>query len=100
MVTVGVRVRVRVSVRVGTAFVLTLVPGSGMHFGLRFLSGFVLHLRLRLGLGLGYGLRAGVGIKTIIDIAIHVVYIVVYSISGICELNTICHVEKPTFTSK
>jgi len=41
-----------------------------------------------------------VGIKTIIDIANPVVYIVVYSISGICELNTICHVEKPTLTSK
>ena len=36
MVTLGVRVRVNVSVRVGTAFVLTLVPGSGMHLGLRF----------------------------------------------------------------
>jgi len=45
MVTVGVRVRVRVSVRVGTAFVLTLVPGSGMHLVLRFRSGFALRLR-------------------------------------------------------
>jgi len=45
-------------------------------------------------------LSAMVGIKTIIDIANPVVYIVVYSISGICELNTICHVEKPTLTSK
>ena len=46
MVTLGVRVRVNVSVRVGTAFVLTLVPGSGMHLGLRFRSGFALRLRL------------------------------------------------------
>jgi len=46
MVTVRVRVRDRVSVRVGTAFVLTLVPGSGMHLGLRFRSGFALRLRL------------------------------------------------------
>jgi len=45
MVTVGVRVRVSVSVRVGTAFVLTLVPGSGMHLVLRFRSGFALRLR-------------------------------------------------------
>jgi len=49
MVTLGVRVRVRVSVRVGTAFVLTLVPGSGMHLGLLFPSGFALRLRLALG---------------------------------------------------
>jgi len=48
-----VRVMPRVSVRVGTAFVLTLVSGSGIHSGLRFRSGFALRLRLRLGLGLG-----------------------------------------------
>jgi len=46
MVTLGVRVSVSVSVRVMTAFVLTLVPGSGMHLGLRFRSGFALRLRL------------------------------------------------------
>ena len=51
MVTVGVRVSVSVSVRVMTAFVLTLVPGSGMHLGLRFRSGFALLLRLGLELG-------------------------------------------------
>ena len=51
MMTPGVMVRVmsRVSVRVGTAFVLTLVSGSGILLGLRFRSGFA--LRLRLGEG-------------------------------------------------
>ena len=52
MVTPGVRVRVRFSVRIGTGFVLTLVPGSGMHLGLRFRSGYALRLRLGLRLGL------------------------------------------------
>jgi len=82
MVTLGVRVGVRVTVRVGTAFVLTLVPGSGMHLGLRFRSGFALRLRL----GLLLGLSAAVGIPTM-DIAPHVrrlLSLVVYSISGMC----------------
>ena len=56
MVTLGVRVTVRVSFRVRT-----LVAGSGMHFGLRFRSGFALRLRL----GLGFGLSAAVGIPTL-----------------------------------
>jgi len=60
MVTLGVRVRVTVIVRVGTAFVLTFVPGSGMHLGLRFRSGFA--IRLWLGLGRGQELSAGFGI--------------------------------------
>jgi len=53
-VTLGVtfRVRPRVSARVGIAFVLTLMSGSGIHLGLRFRSGFALCLRLGLELGL------------------------------------------------
>ena len=41
-----------------------------MHLGLRFRSGFALRLRLELRLGLG--LSDGVGIPTIIDIAVPV----------------------------
>jgi len=69
-----------------------------MQLDLRFRSGFALRLRL----GLGFGLSAAVGIPTIIDRAPPVrrlLSLVVHSISGICEQNTICHVEKPTFTS-
>jgi len=50
-------------------------------------------------------LSAAVGVPTIIETALPVrrlLSLVVYSIFGMCELNrpTICHVEKPTFTSK
>ena len=48
MVTLGVRVRDRVSVRIGTAFVVTLVPGSGFAVPVRICLTFKVGVRVRV----------------------------------------------------